>query len=126
RRQKNWTKSRMTGTPYGGTSAQNLRKKKMFEEAVARLRLQLDKVVELPQTSTRRAHHKPAKPGARLTRSKVAKERSTRRNQSLRSRTASPALAKSARRRAGGYKRRHAQIASSTKRRQSKRDSRSS
>jgi hypothetical protein len=124
RRQKNWSKSRMTAMPYGGTSVQNLRKKQMFEEAIARLKLQLGKIAELPQTSTRRAHHKPAKPTTRLTRSKVAQERGARRNQSLRSRAASPASPKSARRRAGGYKRRHAHISSSTRRRQSKRDSR--
>ena len=131
RRQKNWSKSHLTRasrmtSAYGGSSVQNLRKKKMFEEAVARLRLQLGKVAEPPKTSTRRAHLKPAKPRPRLTRSKVAKERGARRNQSLRSRTASPALPKSAKRRAAGYKRRHAHTASSTKRRQSKRDSRSS
>jgi hypothetical protein len=128
RRQKNWSKSPMTRTLYGGSSAQNLRKKKMFEEAIARLRLQLRKIAEPPQMSTspstRRANHKSVKPRTRVTRSKVAQQRSKRRTQSLRSRTASPALAKSASRRAGGYKRRHAHTASSTRRRQSKRDSR--
>jgi hypothetical protein len=124
RRQKNWSKSRMTATPYGGTSAQNLRKKQMFEEAIARLRLQLGKMAEPPQTSKRREQHKPAKPRTRLTRSTIAKVRGARRTQSLRSRAASPAVPKSARRRAAGYKRRHAHIASSTRRRQSKRDSR--
>jgi hypothetical protein len=118
----------MIRTLSGGTSAQNLRKKKMFEEAIARLRLQLRKIAEPRQTPTRpspgRANHKPAKPRTRVTRSRVAQERSKRRIQSLRSRAASPALPKSARRRAAGYKRRHAHIASSTLRRQTKRDSR--
>src|SRR5215471_6352680 len=51
RRQKNWSKSRLTRasrmtSAYGGSSVQNLRKKKMFEEAVTRLRSQLRKIAE--------------------------------------------------------------------------------
>ncbi len=124
RRQKHWSKSRVTGARYGGSNAKTLRKKKMFDEAIARLRLQLDKISEPPKTSLRGLHRKSAKVRTRVTHSRVARQREERRDQSLRSRRASPAFPKTAKRRAAGYKRRHSHMAASTRRRQSRRDSR--
>ena len=124
RRQKHWSKSRVTGARYGGSNAKTLRKKKMFDEAIARLRLQLEKISEPPKTALLGLHRKSAKTRTRVTHSRVARQREERRNQSLRTRTASPAFPKTAKRRAAGYKRRHSHMAASTRRRQSRRDSR--
>jgi hypothetical protein len=124
RRQKHWTKSRLAGAPYRGSNAKTLRKKQMFEEAILRMRLQLDKLSEPPKTPARRTKRSSAKTSARVTHSRTARQRSERRTRSLRSRAASPALRKTAKRRAAGYKRRHGHMAASTRRRQAKRDSR--
>jgi hypothetical protein len=124
RRQRHWSKARVAGAPYRGSNAKTLRKKQMFEEAIARMRLQLDKLSEPPKTSARRPHRKSAKAAARVTHSRTARQHSARTNQSRRSRAASPALSKTAKRRAAGYKRRHGHMAASTRRRQAKRDSR--
>src|SRR5262245_17596522 len=43
RRQELLLKSQMTGRPYKSTNMRTLRKRQMFDEAIGRLRLQLDK-----------------------------------------------------------------------------------
>ena len=119
RRQRHWTKSRGTTGVHGGSNAETLRKKRMFDEAFGRLKSQLEKISELPKTPARRprASAKTRKRAAHLT---LAQRRNARRNQSLKSR----ALPKSARQRSARQKRRYSQITASTRRRQSKRDSR--
>lgn len=124
RRQRHLSKSRGTGAYGVRSNAETLRKRKMFDEAIARLRLQLDKISQRPKTSARRPHTKSAKTRTRRTHSRVAQQRDERRNQRLKSRAASPALPKTAKRRAAGHTRRHSSMAASTRRRQSRRDSR--
>jgi hypothetical protein len=97
----------------------------MFDEALGRLKSQLQKISELPKTSARRPSPASAKTRMRVAQSTLAKQRAARRKQSLKSRVASAALSKSTRQRAAGQKRKHSHIAASTRRRQSKRDSRS-
>src|SRR5262245_61561163 len=54
RRQKHWSKSRLAGRAYGGSNTQMLRKKRMFDEALGRLKSQFEKISEPPKTSVRR------------------------------------------------------------------------
>src|SRR5262245_51180412 len=89
RRQKHWSKSRLVGRAYGGSNVQTLRKKRMFDEALGRLRSQLAKISELPKTSARRPASESSKTRMRVVHSTRAQQREARRNQSLRSRAAS-------------------------------------
>src|SRR5262245_19143793 len=61
RRQKLGSKVRLAGRAYGGSNAETLRKKRMFDEALGRLKSQLEKISELPKISARRLSPKSAK-----------------------------------------------------------------
>ncbi len=127
RRQTISSKSRVTGKPSTRLNARTLRKKRMFDEVIDRLRLQLGKISETAETAenpTPLHRRKSAKTGKRSASSKLAQKRNERRTQSLKRRAASPASLKTASRRAAGYVRRHSHVAASGRRRQSKRDSR--
>jgi hypothetical protein len=123
RRQTLLSKSRVTGKPYTRPNARTLRKKRMFDEAIDRLRLQLGKISATAETSTRLHRRKSAKTQKRSASSRLAQQRNERRTQSLKRRAASPASLKTASRRTAGYLRRHSHVAASGRRRQSKRDS---
>ena len=123
RRQELLLKSRMTRRPYKTTNLRTRRKRQMFDEAIGRLKLQLGKT-SAPVKPTPLPRRKSAKKGLRSLHAKSAQQRAARRKQSLKGRMASPAVQKAARRQAAGYTRRHSHVAASTRRKQSKRDSR--
>jgi hypothetical protein len=123
-RQELLLKSRMTRRPYKTTNLRTRRKRQMFDEAIGRLKLQLGKTSAPPEKPTPLKRRKSAKKAPRTLHSKSTQQRVARRNQSLRGRTASPALQKAAKRQAAGYMRRHSHVAASARRKQSKRDSR--
>ena len=122
-RQELRLKSRTPRRPDKTTNLRTLRKRKMFDEAIGRLRLQLGKV-SAPEKPTPLKRRKSARKAPRTLLSKSTQQRVARRNQSLMGRTASPALQKAAKRQAAGYMRRHSHVAASARRKQSKRDSR--
>jgi hypothetical protein len=124
RRQTLLSKSRVTGKPYTRPNVRTLRKKRMFDEAIDRLRLQLGKISATAETSTGLHRRKSAKTQKRSASSRLAQQRNERRTQSLKRRAASPASLKTASRRTAGYLRRHSHVAALGRRRQSKRDSR--
>jgi hypothetical protein len=124
RRQELLLKSRPPGRPYKTTNIRTKRKRQMFDEAIDRLKLQLGKTSSPAETPKPLTHRKSARKRTARLHPKSASQRIERRNQSLRGRTASPALPKAAKRRAAGHIRRHSHVAASARRKQSKRDSR--
>lgn len=124
RRQELLLKSRPAGQPRKTANIRTLRKRQMFDEAIGRLELQLGKTSSPAENPTRLTRRKSARKRTAGQHSKSAPQRVEKRNQSIRSRTASPALPKDAKRRAAGHVRRHSHVAASGRRRQSKRDSR--
>jgi hypothetical protein len=123
-RQELLLKSRPVGRPHKTTNIRTRRKRQMFDEAIGRLKLQLGKTSSPPESPKPLARRKSARKRTAGLRSKSAAQRVEKRNQSLRGRTASPALPKAAKRRAAGHVRRHSHVAASGRRRQSTRDSR--
>jgi hypothetical protein len=123
-RQELLLKSRPAGRPHKTTNIRTLRKRQMFDEAIGRLKLQLGKTSSPPEKPKPLTRRKTARKRTAGLHSKSVSQRVERRNQSLRGRTASPALPKAAKRRAAGHIKRHSHVAASARRRQSKRDSR--
>jgi len=123
-RQELLLKSRPVGRPHKTTNIRTRRKRQMFDEAIGRLKLQLGKTSSPPESPKPLTRRKSARKRTAGLHPKSASQRVERRNQSLRGRTASPALPKAAKRRAAGHIKRHSHLAASTRRRQSKRDSR--
>jgi hypothetical protein len=120
RRQKLANKSTIIGRPHGRLNVRTQRKKQMFNEALSRLQMQLEKTSAPGKVSSRRP---------RLT-TRILKIRSTSRARThvrkatLRGQQLSLGASEVTPRKTAGYKRRQSHVAAATRRQQSRRDSR--